>query len=45
MYSLFVLAVGVGGDAAPLVGGDLVLVDDPFEGGIVARVRGVGGAA
>ena len=27
--------VGVGGDAAALVGGDLVLVDDPIEGGAV----------
>ena len=37
MYSLFVGAVGVGLCAAPLVGGDLVLVDDPFEGAAVAE--------
>jgi len=37
MYSLFVLAVGVGNDAAALVGGNLVLVDDPFEGAAVAE--------
>ena len=32
-----VVAVGVVGDAAAFVGGDLVLVDDPFEGGAVAE--------
>jgi tRNA1(Val) A37 N6-methylase TrmN6 len=34
-----VFAVGVGGDAAALVGGDLVLVDDPIEGGAVAEAK------
>ena len=33
-------AVGVVGDAAPGVGGDLVLVDDPIEGGAVAEFVG-----
>lgn len=32
-----VLAVGVGGDAAALVGADLVLIDDPFEGRAVTE--------
>ena len=38
-----VVAVGVVDDAGAFVGGDLVLVDDPFEGGAVAEavvVRG-----
>jgi len=35
-----VRAVGVVGDAAAFVGADLVLVNDPFEGGTVAAVRG-----
>jgi len=37
-------AVGVGGDAGAFVGGDLVLVDDSFEGGAVAKavVEGFG---
>jgi len=30
-------AIGVAGDAAAFVGGDLILVDDPFEGGAVAE--------
>ena len=37
------VAVGIVDDAGALVGGDLVLVDDPFEGGAVAEavvVRG-----
>jgi hypothetical protein len=37
-----VSAVGVVGDAAALVGGDLLLVDDPFEGGAVAEAVFVG---
>ena len=32
-----VFAIGVGGDAATFAGGDLVLVDDPVEGGAVAE--------
>jgi len=32
-----ILAIGVGDDAGAFVGGDLVLVDDPFEGGAVAE--------
>ena len=32
-----VFAVGVVGDAGALVGGDLVLVDDPVEGGAIAE--------
>ena len=31
-------AVGVVGDAAAGVGGHLVLVDDPFQGGAVAQL-------
>ena len=44
MYSLFFGAVGVGFDAGAFVFGDLVLVDDPFEGGAVAEavVEGFG---
>lgn len=34
---LIVFSVGVGNDAAPFVGGDLVLVDDPLQGGTVAE--------
>jgi len=30
-------AVGVAGDAAAFVGGHLVLIDDPIEGGAVAE--------
>jgi len=37
MYSLFVGAVGIGRDAAAFVGGDLSLVDDPFQGTAVAK--------
>ena len=37
-----VFAVGVVGYAAALVGGDLVLVDDPFEGGAIAESVFVG---
>ncbi len=42
-----VLAVGVVDDAGAGVGGDAVLVDDPFEGGAVAEalVEGGGGDA
>jgi len=38
------LAVGIGADAGAFVFGDLVLVDDPFEGGAVAEavVEGFG---
>ena len=32
-----VVSVGVVDDVGALVGGDLVLVDDPFEGGAVAE--------
>jgi hypothetical protein len=32
-----VSAVGVAGDAAPFVGADFVLVDEPFQGGAVAE--------
>lgn len=32
-----VVAIGVVGDAGTLVGGDLVLVDNPVEGGAVAE--------
>jgi hypothetical protein len=43
---LFIIgAVGVGGDVGALVGGDLVLVDDPFEGGAVAEAVGEGGSS
>lgn len=37
-----VLAIWIIGDAAAFVGGDLVLVDDPFEGGAVAKTVIVG---
>lgn len=37
-----VFAVGVVDDAAALVGADLVLVDDPFEGAAVAEAIFVG---
>ena len=43
-----VFAVGVVDDAGAFVGGDLVLVDDPFQGGAVAEavvVRGEWDAA
>ena len=36
-------AVGVGADAGAFVFGDLVLVDDPFEGGAVAEAVVEGG--
>ena len=36
-------AVGVVGDTGALVGGDLVLVDDPLEGGAVAQAVVEGG--
>ena len=44
MYSLFVLAVGIGRDAAPLVGAHLVLVDHPLQGRAVSEavVEGFG---
>jgi hypothetical protein len=35
--SLFVGVVGVAGDAAALIGADLVLVDDPIERAAVAE--------
>jgi hypothetical protein len=35
-----VLAVGVGDDPAPLVGGDLILVDHPLQGAPVAQSVG-----
>ena len=35
-------AVGVVGDAAAFVGGDLVLVDDPFKSGAIAKAVFVG---
>ncbi len=38
-----VLAVGVVDDAGAVVGGDAVLVDDPFEGGAVAEALVEGG--
>jgi hypothetical protein len=38
-----VFAVGVVGDAGAGVGGDAVLVDDPFEGGAVAEAVVKGG--
>ena len=40
-----VVTIGVGGDAAALVGADLILVDHPIEGGMVAEavVEGIGG--
>lgn len=37
-----VVAVGVVGDAGALVGGELVLVNDPFEGGAIAEAVFVG---
>jgi hypothetical protein len=38
-----VVAVGVAGDAAALVGADLVLIDDPFQGTAVAQAVFQGG--
>jgi hypothetical protein len=35
-------AVGIVGDAAAFVGGNLILVDDPFESGTVAEAVVVG---
>ena len=43
MYFGVVGAVGVVDDAGAGVGGDAVLVDDPFEGGAVAEAVVVGG--
>ena len=44
MYSGSSARLGSERDAAPLVGADLVLVDDPFQGGAVAEavVEGFG---
>ena len=37
-----IVPIGIVGDAAAFVGGDLILIDDPFEGGTVAEAVVVG---